>query len=483
VSAAIIQVDDDNVQCFGAQYHTINDAIAIANPGDEIEVCPGIYPEQVVLKNQLSIRGRRIGSLVPVIQPTDLPATRASIFGGNPIAAAVIVDTPSSSLTDLEIDLANNTLAGCTPVLAGVYWRNARGSQIRVDVKNARLAARPDCDSGIGTLIESGRVGDIFGQPVVGRSIVSIDRNRYVGFQKAGLVALGDRTLVKVQDSQAIGAGPSPSAVQNGFEIAKAARARLQDIAAQDLRTLIPGRTAAAVLVFSSDKVRVRRITATNVQTGVFIVGQRNRVLSGQFGDISSDAVVVLGQRNRIASNDIDGSSVSGVFIDGDGNRVLGGLIRSTPVGVWSFDGEGNTVRGVEFVDVTERIRTGDPNPPGSQRDLTAEDASPFDPACASGPACDDGNPCTTDSCTIVSGACVHLPLDDNSGCSDGNACNGAESCLAGLCVPGLPLVCVDVNECTIDTCVPATGCSFTANVGASCNLGAGACDASGNCL
>ncbi len=477
-SAAILQVDDDNVQCFGAPYQTINEALSAANPGDEIEVCPGQYPEQVVLTNRISLRGRRIGSLVPVIAPTELPATRTSVFGANPIAGAIIVDTPSSELSDLEIDLANNTLAACTPTLVGVYWRNASGRQSRVDVKNARLATRPDCESGVGTLVESGSVGDIFGQPVTGRSVVSVDGSRFVGFQKSGLVVLGDRTLVRVQETQAIGGGPAATQIQNGFEVGKGARARFQDVAAQDLRTLQADRTATAILIFSSDRVRVRRITATNVQTGVFVVGTRNRVLSGQFGDVSSDAIVLLGQRNKVASNDIDNSSVSGVFIDGDSNRVLGGLMRSTPVGVWSFDGIGNTTKGVEFVQVAERIRV------GGTRNLTSANAAPFDPACSDAPSCDDGNACSTDSCTTLTGSCLHVPLIDTTSCADADLCNGAEICLAGICVPSLvPTVCVDVNECTIDACVPATGCSFTPNVGASCNLGAGVCDATGACL
>lgn len=476
-AGAILQVDDDNVQCFGAPYHTINAALAIANPGDEIEVCPGLYPEQVVLTNRISLIGRRIGSLVPVIKPVTLPATRPSIFGGNPIAAAVIIDTQSSSISDFEIDLADNTLAACTPALAGVYWRNASGAQTRVDVKNAALTLRPDCESGVGTLIESGRAGDIFGQPVLGRSVVSIESNRFSGFQKAGLVALGDRTLARVQNSQAIGSGPSVGPVQNGFEVSKAARARFQDIAAQDLRSLVPNKTATAVLVFSSNKVRVRRITATDVQTGVFIVGERNRVLSGQFGSVRSDAVVILGERNKVAANDIDGSSVSGVFIDGDSNRVLGGLIRNAPIGVWSFDGTGNTSKGIEFINVPERIRV------GGSRSLTAANASPFDPACSNVTQCDDGNACSADACTLLTGACTHTNVANATPCADADLCNGAEACLDGVCTAGAPLVCADVLECTIDSCVPATGCLFTPNVGASCNLGAGVCDILGNCL
>ena len=43
--------------------------------------------------------------------------------------------------------------------------------------------------------------------------------------------------------------------------------------------------------------------------------------------------------------------------------------------------------------------------------------------------------------------------------CDDGNVCNGLESCVSSACVSGSPLVCDDGNLCTVDTCVPPTGC------------------------
>jgi uncharacterized repeat protein (TIGR03806 family) len=48
--------------------------------------------------------------------------------------------------------------------------------------------------------------------------------------------------------------------------------------------------------------------------------------------------------------------------------------------------------------------------------------------------------------------------------CSDGNACNGAETCENGTCAGAAPLVCTDGNPCTTDTCSPAAGCVFPSN-------------------
>jgi hypothetical protein len=82
---------------------------------------------------------------------------------------------------------------------------------------------------------------------------------------------------------------------------------------------------------------------------------------------------------------------------------------------------------------------------------------------CQAGTAinCDDGVACTADSCNESTDACVHTPNDTL--CSDGNACNGAEVCSATTgCQAGTPLNCDDSNACTTDSCNPATGCVHT---------------------
>ena len=69
---------------------------------------------------------------------------------------------------------------------------------------------------------------------------------------------------------------------------------------------------------------------------------------------------------------------------------------------------------------------------------------------------CDDGNPCTTDTCSGEEG-CVHEDLDGGE-CLDGDSCTAADHCEAGVCV-GMPVDCSDDNPCTIDSCDGAGGC------------------------
>ena len=47
--------------CKGATYPTINAAVAAANPGDTIKVCPGTYNENVAVNKPLKFLGAQAG--------------------------------------------------------------------------------------------------------------------------------------------------------------------------------------------------------------------------------------------------------------------------------------------------------------------------------------------------------------------------------------------------------------------------------------
>ncbi|MCO4763354.1 MAG: SMP-30/gluconolactonase/LRE family protein [Myxococcales bacterium] len=89
---------------------------------------------------------------------------------------------------------------------------------------------------------------------------------------------------------------------------------------------------------------------------------------------------------------------------------------------------------------------------------------------------CNDGNPCTTDSCHSTKG-CVFAAKSSGSKCSDGNACTTGDLCLSGKCL-GKNKSCNDGQQCTTDTCSFDTGaCIFTptkttCNDGDACTVG-----------
>lgn len=77
---------------------------------------------------------------------------------------------------------------------------------------------------------------------------------------------------------------------------------------------------------------------------------------------------------------------------------------------------------------------------------------------------CADAVSCTTDTCNEVIDQCVHTP--NNSLCSDGQFCNGSETCSATAgCQAGTPVNCADSIPCTSDSCNEVTDqCVHTPN-------------------
>lgn len=70
--------------------------------------------------------------------------------------------------------------------------------------------------------------------------------------------------------------------------------------------------------------------------------------------------------------------------------------------------------------------------------------------SCVSGTAvdCNDGNACTTDSCSESTQSCSNSAVANGTSCADNDVCNGAETCQFGTCTSGSPLVCQPDETC-----------------------------------
>lgn len=91
------------------------------------------------------------------------------------------------------------------------------------------------------------------------------------------------------------------------------------------------------------------------------------------------------------------------------------------------------------------------PCPSGQPCQTIAGQSGPGSGSCGPAPCanCDDGNPCTADTCN--NGSCVHTPT--GASCNDGNACTDKDMCSGSACF-GQPKDCADGAACTADSCV-----------------------------
>ncbi|EYF00107.1 Hypothetical protein CAP_1358 [Chondromyces apiculatus DSM 436] len=91
--------------------------------------------------------------------------------------------------------------------------------------------------------------------------------------------------------------------------------------------------------------------------------------------------------------------------------------------------------------------------------------------SCTTNAQCDDGNPCTTDTC--VGSACQRV--NNTAACSDGNACTDGDVCQGGSCVGGTPKTCTAIDGChAAGLCDPTTGMCSTPTLpnGTACDDG-----------
>jgi MYXO-CTERM domain-containing protein len=95
--------------------------------------------------------------------------------------------------------------------------------------------------------------------------------------------------------------------------------------------------------------------------------------------------------------------------------------------------------------------------------------------ACAAGKplTCPGQGKCLAGACDPKAG-CVLTALKDGTPCPDDDLCNGTETCQAGACWGGAALSCDDGDPCTVDSCFAATGCKSTPDADA------GACQPDG---
>jgi hypothetical protein len=189
-------------------------------------------------------------------------------------------------------------------------------------------------------------------------------------------------------------------------------------------------------------------------------------------GDGRKEMFLQLNLRTSPTTQVVSGWRLDGTVLPGFPHTLITGTSRVTTSSTDIADAEGQgsyalTVGAVGdggsllwYLPIPSSIVT-----PAAEIDAwprTQHDASNRSCLCTPRPNCDDGNPCTDDTFDPVSG-CVHV--DNSSRCSDGNTCNGVETCDPAIgCVSGTPVTCAAPDQChQAGVCQPATGtCTYS---------------------
>lgn len=138
--------------CHGGAYVTISAAIAAVPAGSTIDVCPGSYPEQVVIDKELTLHGlnnSNSSQAIITIPVTGLVETSSIYFGS--LAAQVEVTTGPVTITNITVDGTAGSNCPSSYYVGIFYAGGSSGTVGAVETRNQNCNS-----SGYGVEAENG---------------------------------------------------------------------------------------------------------------------------------------------------------------------------------------------------------------------------------------------------------------------------------------------------------------------------------------
>jgi hypothetical protein len=332
-------------------FATIQGAIDSVPAGTTIKICPGTYPEQLLITKKLTLEG--IGTAtedaVIILPPAGGVVVNASDLRGQ-IAAQILVQgtTGPVTISNLTVDGTGNKYN--SDDLRGILYQDASGVVDHVAVRNEVPNDTPTgIQSGQGIFVET-NTGTAAALTVENSSVHNYNKNgivaRYAG---ATLTAIGNYVQ---------GAGAIDYIAQNGIEIAfGGATGTIKNNTVIDNFYTPTTDSAADILLYDAKEsgsilisgnilgnsnVAISLFTDTpgTYGDGVSVTG--NKIL----GTSTFDGIDVCTNNNTVTSNTIFNSAESGVHLDancggtGNGNTVKGNtLLESACAGILADPG------------------------------------------------------------------------------------------------------------------------------------------------
>ena len=318
-------------------FTTIQAAVNAVPAGSIIKVCPGTYPEQVVIKKKLTLQGiaSASGDAAVILPPAGgLIQNTVDVDSSSPIAAQLLVqNTPGPvNISNLTVDGKGNGLT-CGPDVQGILYQSASGTVNHVAVRNQ---VPNDIPNGC-------QVGESFNvQTAAGSSsTVTIENSSVHNYNKNGITGNDTGTTLTVTGNYVQGSGvvPSGGAAQNGIQLGFGAKGKISGntvidniygdpTIADSTDILLYDAAESSSIAVSSNIVGNSQIPIAlytlgddgpNLGDGVTVTG--NKI----FGTSTADAIDVCTNQNTITSNTIFNSAQSGVHLDASCGTFFGG--------------------------------------------------------------------------------------------------------------------------------------------------------------
>jgi len=351
------------------QFSSIGAAISAVPSGSTIDICPGVYMEQLAINKSLTLIGVVNGTSdgVVILPPMAGLATNAtSLSSGNPIAAHVWVLGPATvNFSNLIVDSFGNNVLACTPDVIGILYQNASGVMNHIGTRNQWVGTSENdtnyngCQSGLGIYVQSGNSGT---------SAVTVENSSVHDYQKNGITGNEPGTTMTISSNDVTGQGATNGAAENGIQIGFGATGTvignlvIDDVWAPDTIN-DTGDAAAGILLYdTSGTPLVKTNTVGNTQYGIALVTDTSgegdgATVSGNrvFGTRIFDGIDVCTNSNIIQSNTIMNSSESAIHLDascgvfdggtsGNSNALSSNTMIDACTGILSDSGTTNSI-------------------------------------------------------------------------------------------------------------------------------------------
>jgi nitrous oxidase accessory protein NosD len=328
--------------------------------GSTIEVCPGSYPEQVVINKKLTLTGVSSGTAdnpVLVVPTNGFVANATSLTSGKLLAAQILVESPATGvdINFLAVDgTGNNLNNGCNDTrLIGIYYQNASGTLDYIVARNqAQNAANFGCadSAGLGVFVQSSGAST--------PATVTIEHSTIYGYQKTGITANEVGTTITANANSVVGAGPVNIA-QNGIQLGFGATGTVENnTVANDITTVPSEGAAAGILIYDSGDTTIRGNSVTFTQFGIAI--QTDGTESDNDNTVTNnlvtntqlfDGIDICSNGNTVSSNSVFTSGQSGIHLDSscsstptaNDNVVSKNAVSDACAGILLGSGTGNS--------------------------------------------------------------------------------------------------------------------------------------------
>jgi len=333
-------VGQPSTPCPGAMYTTIGDAVTAAGPGDEIDICPALYPEQLIITKPLKLVGIEVNGVNRIlIQPalTDLMGLATE-------AVITVMNTQGVVIENLAIDASHNTVATCSPGLAGVHFFNASGKVKDSAIFGAQLTNPTGCSklpvlNGFGVLVDATQPGPF---------TVSVEHNSIHDYTSNGVFANGSAGGVKadIDGNDISGIGPVSGTFQFAVYLLNGAVGHVRHNVLTE--GLCGSLTTVACRAARSEGVTVRNVgdgtvisdnIISNAQSGIFINGANDlKVINNRISNIYVlDGIDIQGTAaGHFTNSVIRGNRIFNVGGISDPNANASGIIEYYGTGTFS---------------------------------------------------------------------------------------------------------------------------------------------------